>query len=195
MDALSWKERIVYWSPVILFALGVTAAVALSGCGGGDANALPLSPVATQPGPVTVGPAWLTGLDNNQVGWTGCVSYEPGRHGGGCFIQFQENNIAGKMMSGVTFNGGLVDATPGREQGDLDIVILVDGKPVVVAITGAWGANPAGLMVSDSDVLSIGGPQSRWKSAYFTEHVCPPTVPVGAAACVTINGGSVPIYR
>lgn len=165
----------------------------LQGCGGG-ASAMPPVVGIDQPGPVTVGPAWLTGLDKNQVGWTGCVSYEPGRHGGGCFIQFQEQNLAGKMLSGVTFNGGLVDATAGREQGDLDIVILIDGKPMVVAVTGSWAGNPPGLMVSDSDVLSIGGANSRWKSAYFTEHACPLSL-AGATACVTINGGSVGVYR
>lgn len=165
-------------------------ALVLHACGGGNAQPLP------PPGPVPVpfGAPWVTSLTADGVSWNGCASYVA-RDGGGCFIQFLTPDRAGRMQSGVTLNGGLVDATPDALQGDLDIVFFVDNKPTTVAFTGRWHGAPPGLVADPSGLLSIGGPANRWADVWLTEHACSGRVPGSPAACVRVNGGEVPVYR
>ena len=137
----------------------------------------------------------MTGLDGNGVGWTGCVSWEqPGRDGGGCFLQFLEFDKAGNMVSGVTMNGGLVDATPTNKQGDLDIVFYVNNVPATVAFSGVWKGSTAGIIADPPDLLWIGSPTGRFLGLNLTQKPCPASVPGKPKGCVTINGSASPLY-
>jgi hypothetical protein len=145
-------------------------------------------PSAPPPGSQAFGPPWITAQDANGVAWTGCVDYEAGRNGSGCFIQFLSNNTAGKQISGVTLNGGCWDCTPGREQGDLDIAIMRDGQPgYIFAFTNY------GISVSHGDIFAIGSASGKFKEIWLSTVECPPSAPT--RECISVNGGYVPIYR
>lgn len=192
---------------MILSAIFCSFLALLISCGGGGSGAsaqtpapvIPVSPITppTPPTPIdplAPGPAFIQGFGPNNVGWVGCVDYELARDGNGCFFQFISQSKSGKAVSGVTLNGGLIDATAGNEQGDLDIVLFVDGQPATVAILGSYPGQAPAILASPSGKFALGGPNNAWKEVFLTEFPCPVNIP-GAAACVRINGGSVPIYR
>jgi hypothetical protein len=167
----------------------------LHGCGGGaQAFAPNPAPPAPAPGSAAFGPAWVVGQDQNGTGWVGCTDYEAARDGDGCFIQFLSPSKSGSTLSGITLNGGLVDATAGKEQGDLDIGIVIDGKPgSVISFSGPYQGNLPGILMWPPDYFNLGSPSNRWKAVYLTTVACPPSAPV--RECISVNGGFVPIYR
>ena len=140
--------------------------------------------------PTDFGPPWVTGQSDTGVGWTGCVDYEPGRDGSGCFIQFLSNSRSGKQVSGITLNGGIWDATPGREQGDLDIGIIVNGQGgYIISFTNL------GIGVSQTDWAAIGNTYGRFREIWLTPVPCPSSVPGQPSECVRVNGGYTGVYR
>ena len=169
--------------------IGAFTILMLASCGGGgDASPSVSSPSPPPPGSTAFGPPWITAQTSTGVAWTACVDYEVGRDGSGCFIQFLSNNKANTQVSAVTFNGGCWDCTPGREQGDLDIAVMVDGQP---------GYNFAftnqGISVSHGDIFAIGNASGRFKEIWLTTVPCPPSAPT--RECISVNGGYVHIYR
>jgi hypothetical protein len=176
----------------VIVILLLAAVIFLQGCGGGHGDtaeaALPKPPPPPVPGAQPFGPPWLTGQDQNGVGWTGCVDYEAPRDGSGCFIQFLSASKSGARVSGITLNGGIWDATAGREQGDLDIGIVVDGQPGhIIAFTNL------GIGVSHPNWASIGSSGQEFKELWLTIVPCPSSAPT--RECVRVNGGYVPIYH
>ncbi len=163
----------------------------LAGCGGGGSGAQaqptgnacpPLVPVFGQP-PWVVAPDMVTGTT-----WSMLRSYCP-RDGGGSFVQFGSPNLAGEEKVGIALNGGLVDAAPGHENGDLDVSNLVDGKSgYTISFV------PQGILVWPPDFFALGSPTNRWASIHLTPVACPPSVP-NASECVRVNGGFVPVYH
>lgn len=90
--------------------------------------------------------------------------------GTGCFVVFQSKNDAGEWGDWVMLNGGLIDRTKGREQGDLDILTVIDGKPAGVALVGHMdhaGGPRAGLLPTNNDQLNLGGPNNRYHDLYL----------------------------
>ena len=119
--------------------------------------------------------------------WTAFRSYCP-RDGAGSFIQFVTPNRAGQQVTGVVLNGGIWDATPGLEQGDLDIAVMKDGAGgYIFAFTND------GLGLSHTDTFELGSQYGRWREIWLTTVPCPPSAPT--SECVRVNGGFVPIYR
>jgi hypothetical protein len=161
----------------------------LPACGGGAEAQLPTPGPTPPPGSQAFGPPWLTAQTADGVGWTGCVDYEAGRDGSGCFIQFLSNNRANTRISGVTLNGGCWDCTPGKEQGDLDVAVLVDGQSGHI-----YAFTNVGIGVSHTDWAAIGQSSGRFKEIWLTSVPCPPSVPGTPSGCVRVNGGFVPVY-
>jgi len=101
-------------------------------------------------------------------------------------------------MAGGLINGGLIDATPGKEQTDVEIDMLLDGKwGNTISFNGRYpGMNP-GINVWPPDVYYIGGPSNRFAGISLTEVPCPHAIP-GASSCVRMVGpvpGYIPVYR
>jgi hypothetical protein len=169
--------------------IGAFTILMLASCGGGgDASPSVSSPSPPPPGSTAFGPPWITAQTSTGVAWTACVDYEVGRDGSGCFIQFLSNNKANTQVSAVTFNGGCWDCTPGREQGDLDVAVLVDGQPGYI-----YAFTNVGLAPSHDGWPSIGQNGNRFKEIWVTTVPCPSSAPV--RECISVNGGFVPIYR
>lgn len=83
------------------------------------------------------------------------------RDGAGGFVRFQSPNTNGTYSDAVQLNGGLVSATAGNEQGDLDIACYVDGaSTVAVAIRGDWRA----VAPAFNDFWDLGRASNQWKN-------------------------------
>jgi len=84
--------------------------------------------------------------------------------GTGAFIAFQSTNRDGQWGDWVLLNGGLISREPGKEQGDLDLLVHVDGKPGGFAIVGdmrEFGGPDAGLVPIENGRMNIGADGSR----------------------------------
>lgn len=91
------------------------------------------------------------------------------REGTGCFYSFQSTNKDGKWGDWVLLNGGLIDRTPGNEQGDLDLIVTVDGKPNGVAVVGnmtTFGGPDAGLVPIQTNRLDLGNLWQRFRTLF-----------------------------
>ncbi len=182
-----WTVIASAMSVLVLMATGVTMAT--------DTSVVAPSPSA-KAAQWPVGAPWLTELSADGTGWTACATYKQvAADGDGCFIQFVNRSIAGQYLAGVTLNGGLVNAHPGQETGDLDIALYIDGKPGgLVAITGRYGNTPAGIIPAPTGYFQLGGPENLWKEYWAVEKKCPAGVPGSPKSCVTVNGKSMPLY-
>jgi hypothetical protein len=165
---------------------------------------LPRPPMPPDPAPVppttTIlasgpeGPAVIAVYDAaTKTTWLTLRGYEK-RDGDGGFLSFQNMNTAGKFFDAILLNGGLVDATPGNEQGDLDVLFYVDGKPANVSFCGRYAGQPPGLMPWPSELLNAGGTLNRYAELWLKEYPPRPGMPAGVTRCVKVNGGYVPIY-
>ena len=66
-------------------------------------------------------------------------------------------------------NGGLISREPGNEQGDLDLIVVVDGKPSGFAIVGnmqKFGGPGPGLVPVVDGQMSLGSPNARLSQLY-----------------------------
>lgn len=131
--------------------------------------------------------------NGSTTAWSALCSSDP-RDGGGGFLQFLTPNKAGAFVAGVNLNGGLVSATTGNEQGDIDIGFYLDGKPATISVTGRYQANLPGLLMWPPDQLYLGSPTNRWAGLYETEYHCPAGVPGNPSFCIKANGGYLPVY-
>jgi len=147
-------------------------------------------------------PGWLTSQAKNAngttTGWTGVCSTDP-RDGGGGFIQFLSPNKANTFLSGITFNGGLMIATPGKEQGDLDIGIIVNGG---YGTTMSFFGNPDGsgpvMAPSVTGVFKIGLPTNTIDSFYMSKYSCPQSLVRAVPEpdhCIKVDDGYTPVYK
>ena len=193
----------------LLLVTALSVITVSCGGGSGDQPVAVIQPVAAAPTPATPAPPRVVTVQapafsfdgpwqsvwQQGVAWTGCfTSVNPGVDGGGCFIQFMEYNKAGALRSGITLNGGLIDATAGNEQGDLDIGIYVNGTVAVIGFQGNYQGNPAGIMPWPPDVFAIGSAANRFASLYLTLYPVRPGMPAGAIGAVKVSGGYVPVF-
>lgn len=84
------------------------------------------------------------------------------RDGAGGFIRFQGYNSSNVLRDALQLNGGLVSATAGSEQGDLDIVIYRSGAAKVLALRGDWSAFAPG----DANMWGLGKTGNEWSGIY-----------------------------
>lgn len=100
------------------------------------------------------------------------------RDGTGCFFTFQSKNADGTWGDWVLLNGGLISREPGNEQGDLDLIVTVDGKVSGFAIVGnmtKFGGPPSGLVPILDRSMNIGAPAQRVRDV-FAERLAIETV-------------------
>jgi hypothetical protein len=117
------------------------------------------------------------------------------RHGNGPALEWQSRNLAGNWHAGISMQAGLIDATPGRENGDLDVRILVDGNyGNTISFTGYWAGQPAGILPWPNGLFSLGGPNNWWKEIWLMNVGCPPNIPGTPKQCVRVNGGVIGVY-
>jgi hypothetical protein len=91
------------------------------------------------------------------------------KEGTSAFISYQSFNEAGTLGDWVLLNGGLIDRTPGKEQGDLDIIVTVDGQIGGVAVVGnmtAAGGPPAAFEPMRDRQMNLGNDTQRWKTIF-----------------------------
>jgi hypothetical protein len=103
-------------------------------------------------------------------------------NGRGGFIRFQSNNTSLTGIPGVQLNGGLVSATAGNEQGDLDIGIYVNGAVKVVALSGPQGGTNPFWGPGDNNLWDIGRLAQGWKDLYLTGNAVMGTSLAGATS-------------
>jgi hypothetical protein len=134
-----------------------------------DGHPVKLAPVKDWPhGPVTAEDQAPDG-----AGWFAIRDYghrQEGRlEGTGSFLPFQSMNDAGVWGDWVMLNGGLIDRTAGREQGDLDILWHISGRIGGVAGVGdmshVGGPEAAFQPILDGS-LHLGLPDFRWRTVY-----------------------------
>jgi hypothetical protein len=134
-----------------------------------DGVSVKLAPVKDWPhGPVTAEDQAPDG-----AGWFAIRDYghrQEGRlQGTGSFLPFQSMNDKGQWGDWVMLNGGLIDRTAGREQGDLDILWHISGRIGGVAGVGdmshAGGPEAAFQPILDGS-LHLGLPGFRWRTVY-----------------------------
>lgn len=114
----------------------------------------------------------------NEDGVTWCVIRDYGhrqeglRDGTGCFFVFQTKDDKGEWSNSAVLNGGLIDRTADKLQGDLDLLIPIDGKPAGFAIVGNMGhvgGPDAGLVPINDAQMNLGAPGQRIRKLYVTE--------------------------
>lgn len=89
-------------------------------------------------------------------------------NGAGPVIAFISPNSVGTFKTGVQLNGGMVDATAGAEQGDIDFVILRNG---VDAIPLALRGDLSALVPSVTDSWDIGTGALRYRTIRTSRNV------------------------
>ncbi len=136
------------------------------------------------------------------VGWFVIRDASPGWGGGigtGSFLSFQSTNRVGLWGDWALINGGLVDRTPGSEQGDLDFAVHVDGKAEAIGVQGAfYGYQPA--VFPSRELFDLGRPYARFKDLYLSGAVkqssatCPASVPAGVTSCIRAYVDNVEVF-
>lgn len=94
------------------------------------------------------------------------------QEGTGAFLTFQSMNSNGTWGDWAMLNGGLISMEPGLEQGDLDMLVYVDGKVGGFAIVGdmtKFGGPDAGLLPIESGRMNIGSLWQRIKTLFVQE--------------------------
>lgn len=126
--------------------------------------------------PPSFGPAYGAEQTFEGVTWFFIRDYghrqEGLQDGTGAFYTFQSMNAAGKWGDWVMLNGGLISREPGNEQGDLDLLVTVDGKVNGFAIVGdmrKFGGPDAGLVPIETRRLNIGSLWQRIKTLFVCE--------------------------
>lgn len=119
------------------------------------------------------GPATATDQTADGIGWFAIVDYghrqEGLQDGTGSFLTFQSKNAVGEWGDWTLINGGLISREPGNEQGDLDLIITVDGKPGGFAIAGdmtKFNGPAAGLIPIVNGQMNIGSPAQRVNTVF-----------------------------
>jgi hypothetical protein len=183
-----------------------------------------LDAIAAQPAPITtITPAPIavpapaassdpntTVLAQHEDGPTFMVSWDPAtkatwvtsrsymkRDGDGSFLSFQSQDMDGTFFDSVLLNGGLIDATPGKINSDLDVMLYVDGRACVIALTGRYKGMPPGIMCDPPDLFNIGSSYARFAELWLTPIPSPAHIaalPGNPKTCVKVSGGLVPIY-
>lgn len=120
-----------------------------------------------------MGPQYTSDQTYDGVTWFAIYDYGHRQEGlcdgTGCFYVFRSFNDIGRMGDWVLLNGGLISREAGNEQGDLDMIVYVDGKPKGLALTGnmtKFGGPPPGLIPTEDGVFNIGSPGSRYNALY-----------------------------
>lgn len=118
------------------------------------------------------------------------------RHGGGSFMEFLTPNLAGKMISGATINAGLIDATPGHEGGDFELMMPCKG----VFSRGGYNCGVAmdgtvqAFYPTFANDTSLGYPGFSWGDAWITRLAMPVVKCPSEGECVAVLAGGVPGY-
>lgn len=92
--------------------------------------------------------------------------------GTGAFISFQSTDAAGEWGDDVLLNGGLISREPGNEQGDLDLMVIVNGHVGGFAITGdmrKFGGPDAGFIPLVDRQMNLGFAGQRLKTLWAQE--------------------------
>lgn len=139
----------------------------------------------------------------NGVGWFVIRDQSEGWGGGvgtGSFLTFESKNNAGQWGEWALVNGGLVDRSAGNEQGDIDLVTVVDGKISGAAIQGRWqGQKPSLLPINDSE-LDLGRSGTRWKDLHLSGNLyvnsanCPAGLSPAPKACMRMMMDGVEVF-
>jgi hypothetical protein len=119
------------------------------------------------------------------------------RDGGGVFDEAIGPNRAGMFVTAWIANMGLIDATPGHEQGDWEMYVPHNGVTFNSAGYGfglAFDGQHGGLVPTQDNEEVLGGPAFHWSHLYVTQVPCPRWI-WGASACIPVNNGFVPIYE
>ena len=115
-------------------------------------------------------PAYVSTQTADGVTWFAIRDYgyrqEGVNLGTGAFFSFQSRNAAGTWGDWVMLNGGLIDMTPGKEQGDLDILCHVDGQINGVAVVGRV-ENLPGFIPIRTNTMHLGRSSERWVDLYL----------------------------
>jgi len=118
-------------------------------------------------------PPYVVVQTDDGVTWFAIRDYghrQEGRQDGtGCFFTFQSKNADGKWGDWVLLNGGLISREPGNEQGDLDLLVTVDGKVGGFAVVGnmtKFGGPDAGLVPIENNRMDIGNWWQRIKTLF-----------------------------
>lgn len=124
------------------------------------------------------GPPTVTDQGSTGEGWFAIRDYghrtEGLQEGTSAFLSFQSTNGAGHWGDWVLLNGGLISREPGNEQGDLDLIIYVNGRIGGFAITGdmqAFGGPGPGLVPIVDGQMNLGGASTRINRVYCKELV------------------------
>lgn len=91
--------------------------------------------------------------------------------GTGAFVTFQSKNDLGTWGDWALINGGLIDRTAGREQGDLDMLVYIDGQVGGAALVGNMthaGGPPAGLVPINDEQMNLGNTNNRWLDLFLS---------------------------
>lgn len=136
------------------------------------------------------GPPVVEAQAPDGAGWLAVRDYghrqEGLREGTGSFVTFQSTNEDGKWFDWVLLNGGLISREPGAEQGDLDLLVMVDGRLGGFAIVGdmtKFGGPDAGLLPIESGRMNLGSPWQRMNMVF-----CKMLVVESVGKQVQING-------
>ena len=114
------------------------------------------------------GPPVVEAQTADGSGWLAVRDYghrqEGLQEGTGSFLSFQSTNAAGQWGDWVMLNGGLISRETGNEQGDLDMLVMVDGKIAGFAIVGnmqVFGGPAASLLPINDSQMNVGSPAQR----------------------------------
>ena len=120
-------------------------------------------------------PAFVSTQTADGVTWFALRDYnhrpEGLAEGTGCFLTYQSKNAAGEWGDWVLLNGGLIDMTPGKEQGDLDLLIHVNGQVSGMALVGDMsqlGGPPPGLVPITDRQMSLGHAGLQWLDLWLS---------------------------
>ena len=122
------------------------------------------------------GPPTVVNQTEDGVTWFALRDYghrqEGLQEGTGAFLTYQSTNEAGTWGDWVILNGGLISREPGNEQGDLDLLVQVDGKIGGFAIVGnmtKFGGPAAGLVPVWDRQMNIGSPTQRINTVHLQQ--------------------------
>jgi hypothetical protein len=118
------------------------------------------------------------------------------RDGGGSFVEFLTPLKNGSLVSGATINAGLIDATPGGEGGDFEIMMPCKG----VYSRGGYNCGVAMDGTTQAFYPTFGGdtalgqPNLPWGDAWITRLATPVVSCPGGGECIRVLAGGVPGY-
>lgn len=146
-------------------------------------------------------PNFQTGTDAaSGATWLTVTAYNP-RDGGGSFLEWLTPNRNGIFVTSMIENVGLIDATPGAEQGDWEMYVQHKGQMFVNGYGYGLefdGASEA-FFPTTPEAIDLGKPNFLWRSVYAAT-LSIPTVPCPPSAkpatqCIIVSGGFVPVFH